>query len=51
MTRKQRFTIVLAAGGTVIMACALGGYLQLAGTIGSATPQAIPGRFHAWSPD
>jgi hypothetical protein len=46
MTRKRRFAIVLVAGAAIAVACGLGGYLQFAGTISSAVPQAIPGQFH-----
>jgi type IV secretory pathway TrbL component len=45
MTKKRRFAIILLGGAAIIAGCAIGGTVQLAGTITSATPQPIPGRF------
>jgi len=45
MTRKRRFAIVLIAGAAIAVGCGLGGFLQFAGSITSAVPQHVPGRF------
>lgn len=45
MTKKRRFAIILLVGAAIITGCAIGGIVQLAGAISSATPQPIPGRF------
>jgi hypothetical protein len=45
MTKKRRFAIILLAGAAIITGCAIGGSVQLAGVISSASPQPIPGRF------